>query len=130
MAEPPAPQPRWKKAALFLGRTAGVLVGLWGGMKVGDLAYALVFVKLAPFGLLAALPAAAALAWYLRRRDAGLGSRLGWAAMLGAFSFSAVGQLFWDLTGSPLGLLAGIAVGAALALYAGGAWFRARPSKP
>ncbi|MBI5597241.1 MAG: hypothetical protein HY928_14200 [Elusimicrobia bacterium] len=119
-AEPPAPQPGWKKAATLLGRTASVLVGLWGGTKLGDVAYALAFAKLAPFGLLAALPAAAALAWYLRRRQAGLASRLGWAAMLGTFSFSALGQLAWDLTGSPLGLLAGMALGAALALYAGG----------
>lgn len=128
--EPPAPQPGWKKAAAILGRTASVLAGLWGGMKVGDVAYALAFAKLAPFGMLAALPAAAGLAWYLRRRQAGLASRLGWAAMLGTFSFSAIGQLAWDLTGSPLGLLAGIVLGAALALYAGGPRHISVPVKP
>lgn len=119
-AEPAPPAPGWKRAALAVGRGAGFLVSLWAGMQAADVAYSLAVAKLGAASAFL-FPVALGLgAWYLRRLDRSLGSRLFWGGMLASASFSAVGQLLWDLTGSPLGLAGGLAFGVAAALYSAG----------
>lgn len=122
---PPAPsRPVWKTAGLYALRAAGFLGALYGGFRVGDLAY-LGLESLGGLGLALSLPLLASAAWWLgRRRNA---SPLGRAVMAGLFAsagFTIVGQQVWDLVHSPLGLFVGIPVGVLLALVSAGLAFR------
>ncbi len=129
-AEPAPPTPGWKRAALAVGRGAGFLVSTWMGMTAADVVYSLAAAKIGLAGVLLIPAALAAGAWFLRRGERSLGSRLFWGGVLVSASFSAVGQLAWDLTGSPvIGLPVGIAVGIFLALASAGVFPRkSRPS--
>ncbi len=116
---PPA-RPVWKTAGLYAVRAAGFLGALYGGFRVGDMAY-LGLEFLGPWGLAAGLPVLAASAWWLGRRQNA--SPLGRSIMAGLYAsagFVVVGQQAWDLFHSPLGLIVGVPVGIALALVASG----------
>lgn len=124
VAEEPVPappaRPVWKTAGLYALRAAGFLGALYGGFRVGDMAY-LGAEFLGGWGLLVSLPLFGAAAWWLGRRENA--SPLGRSVMGGLFAsagFVVVGQQFWDLFHTPLGLFVGIPVGIALALVASG----------
>lgn len=130
VAEEPVPappsRPVWKTAGLYALRTAGFLGALYGGFRVGDIAY-LGAGFLGNWGLLVSLPLLGAAAWWLGRRENA--SPLGRWVMGGLFAsagFVVVGQQVWDLVHSPLGLFVGVPVGVALALMASGIWPRRR----
>lgn len=116
---PPA-RPVWKTAGLYALRAAGFLGALYGGFRVGDMAY-LGAGFLGSWGMLVSLPLLGAAAWWLGRRENA--SPLGRSVMGGLFAsagFVVVGQQFWDLFHTPLGLFVGIPVGVVLALFASG----------
>lgn len=117
--EPPAPkQPAWKRAATVIGRILALPFGLWGGLRVGDLAYGLALSGTGIAGLVLTSALLAGGAWFLSRKERTLGSRLLWGGLLASSAFSVVGQLAWDVTGSALfGLAGGLLLGTALAAF-------------
>lgn len=119
--EPPAPaRPVWKTAGLYLIRAGGFLGALYGGFRVGDMAYmGLGF--LGPWGFALGLPLLAGSAWWLgSRRDSSPLGRFIMAGLYGSAGFVVAGQQVWDLVHTPLGLIVGIPIGIALALVASG----------
>ncbi|MFA6028935.1 MAG: hypothetical protein WC969_03670 [Elusimicrobiota bacterium] len=121
---PPAGPSGWRKL-LAAGKKAGaVLLGLYGGMKLGDIAYSLLVHRM-PLagGLLATAGIAAGVLW-LRRTRASSGRGPLMPSLMGTIAGVILGNLVWTLAGSAvLGLGAGAAIGLAAGLYAGGVLF-------
>lgn len=122
-------EPKWRNALRALGSVVSAGIGLYGGWKIGDVAYSL-FLHRAPLagGLLAAAALAGAAYWARRSKTAGRPQRPVIPALIVSFAASALGNLLWTLTGSAaagLGLGALLAIG--LGLYASGAWARPKP---
>ncbi|HAH05069.1 MAG TPA: hypothetical protein DCM05_00865 [Elusimicrobia bacterium] len=115
---------RWQKLKRIAGNLGSGAVGLYGGWKIGDVAYS-VLVHRMPLvgGLAAAAVLAGAAFWSRKTRLAGKPQRPVYPTFIGTFAASVLGNLLWTLTGSPLvGLGLGLALGAGLLLYANGAY--------
>lgn len=124
----PAPpsRPAWKTAGLYALRAGGFLGALYGGFRVGDMAY-FGLGYLGPLGFVAGLPLLAASAWWLgSRKNSSLLGRFVMAGLYGSAGLVVVGQQAWDLFHSPLGLFVGFPVGVLLALLASGVLPRKR----
>lgn len=129
--EPPAPiRPVWKTAGLYLIRAGGFLGALYGGFRVGDMAYmGLGF--LGPWGFAVGLPLLAGSAWWLgSRKDSSPLGRFIMAGLYGSAGFVVAGQQAWDLTSYPLAVLLGLPIGVALALVASGVLPRRKRAQP
>lgn len=107
------------------GKKAGsVLLGLYGGMKLGDIAYSLLVHRMPLAGGLLATAGIAAAVVYLRRSRERSGRGPLMPSLAGTFAGVVLGNLIWTLAGSAvLGLGAGLAIGLAAGLYAGGVLF-------
>ncbi|MFH2201806.1 MAG: hypothetical protein ABIJ96_01690 [Elusimicrobiota bacterium] len=129
--EPPAPDlaPPWlSKVWSGVKKTAAAGFGLYGGSKLGDVAYSFALANLGLAGLGLAVAGTAGVAYFLRRRALKSGqASLFYSTLLGTFMFTTVGQLLWDAWGmAGLGLGAGALLGVLAALYAAGLAARSR----
>ncbi len=116
----------WKKIWSAVKTVAALGFGLYGGIQIGDLAYSFALAKIGLLGLGAAALLTAGAAYWLRRRTLAGKRSLLYTTLLGAFTFSALGQLLWDATTlASVGLGAGALLGVLAALYAAG-FFRQR----
>jgi len=121
---------RLRSIARALGSVLSAGIGLYGGWKIGDVAYSL-FLHRFPLagGVLAALILPLAAYWARRSKTGGAPQRPVIPFLIGSFAANALGNLLWTLTGSAAaGLGLGLALGLALGLYSAGAAGAGRPS--